>query len=171
MTPQATGCASIPMDRLRQAMAFELAARLHPQGHQSGRLSVPSGTFAAEEGERLLGKRVLVVEDESMLAMDLGFALEDEGAEVAGPSGTVSEALTLLDAELADIDAAILDVDLHGLDVFPVARRLQEAGVPFLFHTGHATSAELGAVFPDAPVCTKPTLPERLAEEVSHLLR
>ena len=171
MTQAAAGTALFSPDRIRHAMALELAARLHPQGYQSGRLSVPSGAFSAEEGERLLGKRVLVVEDEAMLAMDLGFALEDEGAEVVGPSGTVSEALTLLDAELAEIDAAILDVDLHGLDVFPVARRLHEAGVPFLFHTGHATRAELGAMFPDAPVCAKPTLPERLAEEVSHLLR
>ena len=80
-----------------------------------------------DAGEKLLGRRVLVVEDEALVAMDLLFSLEDAGAKVLGPAMSLSAALAL--AELAaDIDCAVLDVDIAGQDVYPVARVLQRRG-------------------------------------------
>lgn len=90
----------------------------------------------------LRGRRVLVVEDEYMLADELAAELTGAGAIVLGPAGTVERALSIVNAELW-IDGAILDANLRGTMVFPVADRLVERGVPFIFATGYDT-----AVFP-----------------------
>lgn len=82
----------------------------------------------------LRGRHILVVEDDYVLAMDMRLTLEDAGAEVVGPVGTVREALRLVENE--DIDAAVLDINLHGELVFAVAERLQDRGIPFAFATG-----------------------------------
>ena len=121
----------------------------------------------ADEG--LDGRRVLVVEDEVIVALELSMELEDRGAVVAGPAHSLSEAIAL--AEAGGIEAAILDVDLQGLDVYPVAERLMAAGVPFVFHTGHGDRGELKARFGGAPVCIKPTLSEELVTILAGLLR
>ncbi|MDQ8032991.1 response regulator [Bordetella genomosp. 1] len=88
----------------------------------------------------LRGRRILIVEDEYMIAEFLQYELEDAGATVAGMVGNVDEALKFVqDAEV--LDAAILDVNLGGQPVFPLADRLMERGVPFVFTTGYdATS-------------------------------
>ena len=117
----------------------------------------------------LAGRRVLLAEDELMLALDVEVALQDEGAEVIGPIDDLATGLALLDRELA-LDAAVLDIDLHGEDVFPLAKRLRERGVPFLFHTGHGDRAALARHFAGVPVCTKPVLSERLVDAVKGLL-
>jgi CheY-like chemotaxis protein len=116
---------------------------------------------------RLTGKRVLVVEDEALVALDLQFALEDEGAEVIGPALSLSDALDLVARE-PDIDGAILDVDLAGVEVFPAAELLRSRGIPFVFHTGHGSRANLSERFPGSLTCSKPTLPSTL---ISALLR
>lgn len=77
---------------------------------------------------------VMLVEDEALLALDLSLTLEDEGANVVGPFATVDSAMSACDS----VDLAVLDVDLCGSKVFPVADRLQAVGKPFLFHTGRA---------------------------------
>ena len=118
--------------------------------------------------EPLLGKRVLLVEDEALLAMELQFAFEDAGAEVLGPALSRDAALALIESG-AEIDLAVLDVDLAGRDVYPVARLLVESGVRFLFHTGHGSREHLVALFPDAPTCIKPASPERLIEQLAGL--
>jgi len=119
-------------------------------------------------GERLLGRRILIVEDEAMLAMDLEFTFEDEGAEILGPALSLDAAQKLIDSE-PEIDAAVLDVDVGGHDVFPVASRLVERGVPIVFHTGHGSREELDALFPGAVTCTKPTLPAELVMQLRRL--
>ena len=79
-------------------------------------------------------RRVLVLDDEPMVLMDLQFALEDEGAE-AMEARTVEEAMDRIDR--ARPDAAILDVNLgRGATCAPVADRLRELGVPYVLHTG-----------------------------------
>jgi CheY-like chemotaxis protein len=82
------------------------------------------------------GRRVLVVEDESLVAMLLETMLEDMGCTPVGPIGTVEEALEVIAADPA-LDAALLDVNVAGRAVFPVAQALADKGVPFLFSTGY----------------------------------
>lgn len=84
----------------------------------------------------LKGLRVLVVEDEFILALSIERALADAGCEVVGPVGRVSEAAQA--AQDCPLDGAILDVHLHGETVSPVADRLVRSGVPVLFTTAAA---------------------------------
>jgi len=100
------------------------------------------------------GRRILVVEDEYMVAEDLRIELEDMGAEVLGPVPSLAGALALL-ATGALPDAAILDVNLGGEMVFPLAEALRERGVPFMFATGY-DAWFLPAAYAEVPRCEKP---------------
>lgn len=84
----------------------------------------------------LTGRRVLVVEDESLVAMLLETILEDMGCTPVGPAANIDEGLALAtDGE--PLDAALLDVNVAGRQVFPVAEALKARGVPFVFSTGY----------------------------------
>ncbi len=107
--------------------------------------------------QSLHGKRILVVEDQALVALDLQAMLEDDGAAVIGPFGGLAAALGAVSGQA--IDAAILDVDLGEEDVLPLADRLVERGVPFVFHTGHAEIGRLRARYDGAPVVLKPAPP------------
>lgn len=85
------------------------------------------------------GKTILVAEDEYFIARGLVRHLEQAGAAVVGPVPTVAEALAAL--ESSAIDAAVLDINLRGELVYPVADALLARGVPFIFATGYAASA------------------------------
>jgi CheY-like chemotaxis protein len=89
--------------------------------------------------DSLAGCRILVVEDEYLLADELSADLRDSGACVVGPAGTVEAALALLGGG-ALIAGAILDMSLCGEMAFGVADRLRERGVPFVFTTGYDAS-------------------------------
>lgn len=110
-------------------------------------------TDASDRG-CLRGRRVLIVEDEAMLATALEDALRGAGADVVGPFATLGAAMEAARSE--DIDGAVLDIDLAGLDVFPAADILRQRGIPFVFQTGHGPGEDLGAHYPRAPVCRKP---------------
>jgi CheY-like chemotaxis protein len=84
----------------------------------------------------LSGRRVLVVEDESLVAMLLETILEDMGCVPVGPASTVEEGLAMT-IDGAPLDAALLDVNVAGREVFPIANALRERGVPFVFSTGY----------------------------------
>lgn len=84
----------------------------------------------------LRGRRVLVVEDEYLLAEDACMELDRLGAVVMGPVPTVREALDLVAGTPAP-DAAILDINLGGEMAFPVADALRARGIPFVFATGY----------------------------------
>ncbi|MCM8558373.1 response regulator [Sphingomicrobium sediminis] len=116
---------------------------------------MPSGTAC----------RILVVEDEILIAMDMEHMLEDAGYGVMGAFSNVADSLRALDKEDKPA-AAILDVQLDGEDVFPVADRLGELGVPIVFHSGHAEPAKLAEQYPDARFCVKPCTPNILTAEV-----
>jgi len=88
----------------------------------------------------LNGCRILVAEDEFLLAAELCYTLRDIGATIAGPVASVDEAIALMDAGEA-IHGAILDINLCGQKVFPVADALQSRGVPFLFTSGYQRAA------------------------------
>ncbi|MBX9460893.1 MAG: response regulator [Brevundimonas sp.] len=82
------------------------------------------------------GRRVLVVEDESLVAMLLETILEDMGCVPVGPASTVDEGLQLTGDD-QPLDAALLDVNVAGKQVFPIAEALKTRGVPFVFSTGY----------------------------------
>lgn len=117
----------------------------------------------------IAGLRVLLVEDEPLVALDIELALEDSGALVHGPAPSVAIAHSLLDDDWP-IDVAILDVNLRDSEVYPVAERLHRAGVPFVFHTGHASRSELMGRFPGCLVCRKPAPTDTLMEALEELV-
>ena len=119
---------------------------------------------------KLTGKRILVVEDEPLVSMLVEDELLGAGAEVVGPVPTVSEALRLVQAAAADggISAAVLDINLDGQHVAPLADRLAALGVPFLFATGYGDSRDTGR-HGAAPVLEKPFDMERLVAAVAAL--
>lgn len=98
--------------------------------------------------------RVLVVEDEYMLADELRMELDDAEAIVLGPVGTIEDALELIDSE-DRIDGAVLDVNLHGEMAFPIADLLRERSVPFVFTTGYDESV-IPVRFGEVVRCEKP---------------
>jgi CheY-like chemotaxis protein len=117
----------------------------------------------------LSGRRVLIVEDEYFLADDLGRALTQLGAEVLGPVATREEAFELL-ATGERIDLAVLDINLQGESVYPVADTLLEQGVPFLFATGY-NQAAIPAQYQQVLRWEKPFAPEALAQALSIIMR
>jgi CheY-like chemotaxis protein len=84
----------------------------------------------------LVGRRILVVEDEMMIAMLVEDMLAELGCSVVGPAHALEAALNLARTEQG-IDAALLDVNLGGQPVFAVADALREKGVPAIFSTGY----------------------------------
>ena len=112
-------------------------------------------------------KPILVVEDEALVAMMIADTLEDIGWRVIGPAATVAQALELMGAE--EPEAAVLDVNLGGETVYPVAEALQERGVPYLFLTGYgAAGVEPG--FAAARVLQKPVRGNILTGAVEDIL-
>lgn len=107
------------------------------------------------------GMRVLIVEDEYYLAADLADVLRAHGAEVVGPVGTLADAEAALGA--GGIDRAVLDVNLRGELSFPIADRLEAAGIPYVIATGYSSDI-LPPRFRERPRLEKPFRPERLAE-------
>ncbi len=84
----------------------------------------------------LQGRRVLVIEDESLVAMLLETILDDMGCAVVGPESNIDDGLRAATTE-GGLDAALLDVNVAGREVFPVAEALKARGVPFVFSTGY----------------------------------
>ncbi len=87
----------------------------------------------------LEGRRVLVIEDESLVAMLLETILEDMGCEVIGPESNVDDGLQAA-SSTPNLDAALLDVNVAGREVFPVAEALLARDVPVVFSTGYGES-------------------------------
>jgi len=87
-------------------------------------------------GTDLSGKRVLLIEDEFLISMDLEESLRRHGAVIVGPAATLGQALSLAGAKCAP-DCALLDINLQGDMAFPVADALARRSVPFMFLTGY----------------------------------
>jgi CheY-like chemotaxis protein len=101
----------------------------------------------------LIGKRVLIVEDEMLVALMIEDVLVDCGCSTVGPCGSVALALDAARTELFDL--AVLDVNLDGEMVYPVAELLAERHIPFLFLSGYGEQA-IPAERGDWKVCAKP---------------
>jgi CheY-like chemotaxis protein len=106
--------------------------------------------------------KVLVVEDEFIIALDLSETVKDLGYELEGPYADRQNALEAIESDLPD--CAILDVFTADGEVYPLADRLAEAGVPIVFHSGHVSPAEVKARYPDAQACAKPCPPDQLID-------
>ena len=113
--------------------------------------------------------RVLVVEDEYLLADEVALALGDAGANVLGPAGTVEDAVATITTS-ERIDAAILDTNLRGELVFPAADLLLARQVPFLFMTGYG-AAFFPPRFGGVVRCEKPVGIWRVIQAVTRLVQ
>ncbi len=115
----------------------------------------------------LRGKRILLVEDEPLIAMEVEAVLVSAGCEIIGPAATIEKAKHLI-AE-ASVDAALVDANLGGHQVDEVAAALTQKGIPFAFATGYGRSA-LPLPFRDADILAKPFHPDHVVAMVQRLL-
>jgi CheY-like chemotaxis protein len=120
------------------------------------------------DSSALAGRRVLVVEDEMMIAMLVEDMLIELGCAVVGPAHALDAALELARTESA-LDVALLDVNIGGQPVFAVADALRELGVPAIFSTGYG-DAGLREVDRGAPVLQKPFRAHDLARALREAL-
>ena len=99
------------------------------------------------------GLRVLVVEDEMMVALLLETMLIDLGHQVAGPVARLEKGLEVIEREV--IDLAVLDVNINGREVYPIAEALEARSVPLIFATGYGSTG-LHPAYSGHPVLQKP---------------
>lgn len=154
-----------------RGLSCELRLPLPEPKQESGAYRIPQTAQSAEDSihrARLQGKRVLVVEDETLIAMEIEAALRDGGCEVLGPAGDIEEATRLITAERCD--AALLDANLNGRRVDAVAAALTREGVPFAFITGYGADA-LPEPFRDAMIIPKPFNKHQLLSALAVLLQ
>ncbi|MFE3836230.1 response regulator [Pseudogemmobacter sonorensis] len=144
---------------IRISRGFELRAARPPAD--------PPATVAAEGRDReIRGYRVLLVEDEPLVAMDICAGLEDAGATVVRIARTVEEAVEAANTDVVDV--ALLDGNLQGDPVDRVAQVLRNRGVPFCFVSGYGRE-HLPGGFSDAPVLIKPVDPDVLMDMVRNI--
>jgi signal transduction histidine kinase len=123
---------------------------------------------AAEKGApKLAGKRLLVVDDEPLVALDIVSALESAGADVVGPAGTAKEALAIIGK--TTLDAALLDANLRGQPVDEIAAALTARNIPFLFVTGYGPGS-LPKPFAKTAMLAKPFSHEQLLTAAATLV-
>jgi DNA-binding response OmpR family regulator len=113
-------------------------------------------------------QRILVAEDELILAFDLCDTVAEAGYEVEGPHSGISSAM--LAFQKAKPDLAILAITLDDGNVFALAHKLAEENVPIIFHAGRDTGAEVRARFPEATTLIKPCPPTKMIAAVNHAL-
>jgi DNA-binding LytR/AlgR family response regulator len=111
--------------------------------------------------------RVLIIDDEPLIAMDIASVVVEAGYEVVGMAGTVRRALGLIDRG-PSCDVAVLDANLNGESAEPIAAALRQRGAPFVVVSGY-TGRQLPGVLTEAPFMAKPYSAERLVELLSRL--
>ena len=112
------------------------------------------------KSERSRHPKVLVVEDEFIIALDLSETVKDMGFALEGPFADQANALLAIDREMPD--CAILDVQTADGEVYPLADVLSDAGVPIIFHSGHVAPDDLSQRYPEAQAVAKPCPPDQL---------
>jgi PAS domain S-box-containing protein len=138
-------------------------AAAKPQAAPEPHAGASSGVLTADS---VKGRRILIVEDAVLLALELEAGLTEAGAIVVGTAADVEEALRLAETPF---DVAVLDANLNGTPVTPVAAALQAKGKPFIFATGYGDAAPAPEGF-DAPVVRKPYNVAQIAAAVAETL-
>lgn len=118
---------------------------------------------------RLPGRRILLVEDSMIIALDLEGLLKAQGASEVAVAASAAEGLALLARSVPDV--ALLDINLGPETSLPLADELKRLGVPYLFMTGYGDQLDLADRHRAVPRITKPIDREQLVEAVEHLLR
>ena len=118
--------------------------------------------------DQLRGKRILVVEDNLLVAMDVEATLQAAGCEIVGPAARLDVALDLARAER--LDGAVLDVNLDGLSAFPVADLLVERAVPIVLATGYDTEIVVPERYRGMPNVQKPFSSVQLRDLLNNVL-
>jgi len=117
----------------------------------------------------LEGQRILVVEDEVIIAMLIEDFVEELGGGIVGPVGSASSAVKLIESE--DICAATLDVNIADGSVYDAAAALRSRSIPFVFVTGYSDLPDCPPEFLDAPRLKKPFTLDQLADVLSQSIR
>ena len=115
-----------------------------------------------------VAKKVLLAEDEMIVAFDLSETVKEAGFEVDGPHTNVSSTMLAFQVERPDL--AILDINLDDGNVFQLAEMLEAEHVPLIFHSGRYSKSDIEAKFPGARVLTKPTPPTEILQAMNDLL-
>lgn len=124
--------------------------------------------FASRQADRLKGARILIADDELLIALDIEDMIVGAGAEAVGPCTTLASTLSAIEKE--ELSAAILDVRLGRDTSEAAARRLVERNTPFLFYTGQSLPAEIRALSADAVVLSKPANSQSLVAALQKLI-
>ena len=125
------------------------------------------GAVTQDQAPRINGLRLLIVEDALLLTLELESGLQEAGARIMGSAADLEEAMRMVDLP---IDAAVLDANLNGVSVLPVAEALAARGVPFVFATGYGDSKMAPLGF-DAPIIRKPYDVTQVAAALAEISR
>lgn len=117
----------------------------------------------------LQGRLILIVEDDFLVGQALSCVLELAGATVLGPIGWLEDAMTYVKLEDHRIDGAVLDVNLHGKQSYPIADVLHQRAVPFIFATGYGINS-LDSRYAQHERLEKPFDHDRLLLKLAQLL-
>ncbi|HEY2708905.1 MAG TPA: HWE histidine kinase domain-containing protein [Caulobacteraceae bacterium] len=160
ITADATALATGPINVTAESKPAPAAAAPEPAA-QSG---ASAGALAPDS---VKGRKIIIVEDAMLLAVELEAGLTEAGANVVGVAADIEEALKLVGT---DFDVAVLDANLNGTPVTPVAEALRQRGKPFIFATGYGDAAPAPEGF-DAPVVRKPYNVSQIAAAVAEALQ
>jgi two-component sensor histidine kinase/CheY-like chemotaxis protein len=152
---QLDGCATFDWhpDGLRFTMSIPLGEKSKPEEAVPSERPTPAEGNGAAPRQVMPGNRLLLVEDEALTGMMMSDMLTDLGFDVIGPFGRVADAMAAVGRE--DFQAAVLDVNLDGEMVYPVADAVLALGVPFVFVTGYSAEG-IDRRFAQVPVLQKP---------------
>src|SRR6202012_1420529 len=161
-----SACA-VRVERARLALAARCGLSREVEG-QRGMADSHNQPEIDRSGRPLRGARVLVVEDDAIVLMELEAILQDAGAETVACCRNVKDGLTAVEEK--PLAAAILDVNIGQRTIAPVARRLTHYGTPFLFYTGEVQNESTLSEWPGHAGRTKPERPAAIIAAVAHLL-
>jgi len=157
-----------------EGLTWQISLPLHEDGWNPDALKLaglPEQEAKPQRNARtpevgLAGSRLLIIEDEPLIALQMATVLEQAGAKIVGTPGTIEQALKAV--ETLPLDGALLDGNLRGLKVGEVAAALTDRGIPFAFVSGYGRE-HLPAGFPDVDILPKPFSSQSLIDAATRL--